>query len=415
VDDKSLYAAILGLKDPWGVEKVDLRLADGAVHIWVALPDDTLWVCPDCLAAAPIHDHRDRVWRHLDTCQYRTLVHARIPRLNCPTHGIRQVRVPWAEEKARFTALFEALAIDWLKHAAIATVAARLRLSWDEAAGIQAPGGHARPGAATGDAGPPSGHRRDRVRPAPPVRHGGDGPGPLAGALCGPMIESGRASTRFGRTWPPPNWRPSRPWRWTCGSRTSARLELICRRPTPRSCSTSFTSPSTRTRRLTPCAARRTGPCTPRATTGWSAPNSTGSGIRRGSPWPPGREFVGFVRRTKLKTGRAWALKEMLMTLWDYVYPGAAERHFAAWYAWAIRSRLEPMKHVARMLRRHWPNIQTFFTQRITNAGAESMNSKIQKIKVLARGFRNRARFRMAIYFHLGGLDLYPAPLTPSS
>jgi hypothetical protein len=37
------------------------------------------------------------------------------------------------------------------------------------------------------------------------------------------------------------------------------------------------------------------------------------------------------------------------------------------------------------------------------------MNSKIQKIKVLARGFRNRERFRMAIYFHLGGLDLYPA------
>jgi hypothetical protein len=84
------------------------------------------------------HDHREREWRHLDTCQYRTLVHARVPRLNCPTHGIRQVRVPWAEEGARFTALFEALAIDWMKHAAIAAVAERLRLSWDEAAGIQA-------------------------------------------------------------------------------------------------------------------------------------------------------------------------------------------------------------------------------------------------------------------------------------
>jgi transposase len=127
------------------------------------------------------------------------------------------------------------------------------------------------------------------------------------------------------------------------------------------------------------------------------------------------REFLGFVRRTKLKTGRAWALKETLMTLWDYVYPGAAERQFEDWYSWAIRSRLEPIKAVARMVRTHWPNIKTFFTHRITNAGAESMNSKIQKIKVLARGFRNRERFRMAIYFHLGGLDLYPAPLTPRS
>lgn len=123
------------------------------------------------------------------------------------------------------------------------------------------------------------------------------------------------------------------------------------------------------------------------------------------------RTFLAFVRGTKLKTGRAWALKEILMTMWDYIYPGAAEKHFEAWYAWAIRSRLEPIKAVARMLRRHWPNIRTYFTHRITNAGAESMNAKIQKIKIQARGFRSRARSRMAIYFHLGGLDLYPTPL----
>ncbi len=100
-------------------EKVELRLAAGEVHIWVALPRDTLWVCPECHVAAPIHDHRERVWRHLDACQYRTLVHARVPRLACPTHGTRQVRVPWAEEGSRFTALFEALAIEWLKRATI--------------------------------------------------------------------------------------------------------------------------------------------------------------------------------------------------------------------------------------------------------------------------------------------------------
>ncbi|MGH6692369.1 MAG: transposase, partial [Gammaproteobacteria bacterium] len=127
------------------------------------------------------------------------------------------------------------------------------------------------------------------------------------------------------------------------------------------------------------------------------------------------RQFIAFVRRTKLKTGRAWALKEMLMTVWTYAYPGAARRHFDDWYTWAMRSRLAPIKQLARKLRRHWPNVETYFTHRITNAGAESMNSKIQKIKILARGFRNREHFRMAIYFHLGGLDLYPTPLTPRS
>ena len=36
------------------------------------------------------------------------------------------------------------------------------------------------------------------------------------------------------------------------------------------------------------------------------------------------------------------------------------------------------------------------------------MNARIQYLKHRARGYRNRDRFRNAIYFHLGGLDLYP-------
>ena len=48
-------------------------------------------------------------------------------------------------------------------------------------------------------------------------------------------------------------------------------------------------------------------------------------------------------------------------------------------------------------------------TSAITNARSESINAKIQWLKYTARGFRNRDRFRNAIYFHLGGLDLYPA------
>ncbi|EQA81953.1 transposase domain protein, partial [Leptospira alstonii serovar Pingchang str. 80-412] len=52
--------------------------------------------------------------------------------------------------------------------------------------------------------------------------------------------------------------------------------------------------------------------------------------------------------------------------------------------------------------------ILTYFAHRITNAGSESINSSIQKIKSNARGFRNFDFFRVAILFHLGGLDVYP-------
>jgi transposase len=60
------------------------------------------------------------------------LLYAATPRTNCPEHGVRAVRLPWAEPHSRFTLLFERLAIDWLQVASQKAVAERLGLSWDE-------------------------------------------------------------------------------------------------------------------------------------------------------------------------------------------------------------------------------------------------------------------------------------------
>ena len=64
------------------------------------------------------------------------------------------------------------------------------------------------------------------------------------------------------------------------------------------------------------------------------------------------------------------------------------------------------------MIQRHLPNVLTFFAHRITNAVSEGLNSKIQTIKKMACGFRNREHFKTALYFHCGSLDLYPATHT---
>ena len=80
-DSRTLYTTLLGLKAPWEITDVELKQPPGEVHIRVGLPEGTLWVCPQCGSAAPIHDHQERHWRHLDTCQFPTIVHARVPRL----------------------------------------------------------------------------------------------------------------------------------------------------------------------------------------------------------------------------------------------------------------------------------------------------------------------------------------------
>ena len=96
------------------------------------------------------------------------------------------------------------------------------------------------------------------------------------------------------------------------------------------------------------------------------------------------------------------------MTLWRYRSRAWARKGWMRWYAWAIRSRLEPVRRVARMIKHHLEGIVTAVVLGVTNARSEGINAAIQRIKFAARGFRNRARFRNAIYFHLGGLDLYP-------
>ena len=114
------------------------------------------------------------------------------------------------------------------------------------------------------------------------------------------------------------------------------------------------------------------------------------------------------LKATTLKTAWAWARKEGLRELWPDPRVGGAARHGKRWYFWATHSRLTPVIETARMIQRPLPNVLTFFAHRITNAVSEGLNSKIQTIKKMAYGFRNREHFKTAIYFHCGGLDLYP-------
>jgi transposase len=91
---------------------------------------DATWTCPHCAEPLPLYDHtEERTWRHLDSCQFQTYLHARIPRVACSEHGVVQVLVPWAEPRSRFTLLFERLAIDVLRQCDVSGATRILRIS----------------------------------------------------------------------------------------------------------------------------------------------------------------------------------------------------------------------------------------------------------------------------------------------
>ena len=121
--DKDLYCQILGLQSPWRVTDVELNASEGEVKVHVELEAGSKLSCPKCGISCAGYDKRLKQWRHLDTCQYKTILVAEVPRIQCPEHGVLMIKVPWAESGSGFTALFEALVIDWLKEASIQAVA----------------------------------------------------------------------------------------------------------------------------------------------------------------------------------------------------------------------------------------------------------------------------------------------------
>ncbi len=134
--DCDLYAKILGLAEPWIVADVELDVKAKSVVVRLKRKEGVSLACPECGTCCPGYDAQPRRWRHLDTCQFQTTLAADVPRCSCPEHGVRQIRVPWAEPGSRFTALFECLAIDWMQEAGRSATARQLGLTWSEADGI---------------------------------------------------------------------------------------------------------------------------------------------------------------------------------------------------------------------------------------------------------------------------------------
>jgi transposase len=400
----------LGLRAPWQVRDVDLALGEGEVRIFVEVEDGAKLTCPTCGKTSPGYDARERRWRHLDTMQYRTIVIGRVPRVECSEHGVAQVAVPWAEPSSRFTALFEALAIDWLLEASFSAVARQLRLSWDEVAGIQ-------------DRAVQRGLARRRHRQ--PRRIGVD-------------ETSFQKRHEYVTT---VNDLDAEVVLYVADDRKQAALDGFYAGLGAEGCSELKTvvmdmwpAYIASTREHVPDADRKIvfdkfhvathlGDAVDRVRRRENRElRAAGDDRLVGTKylwlWKPKRmsatQRLRFapLRDSRLRVARAWAIKEAAMMLWGYRSRRWAVRLWKQWCGWALRSRLEPIQNVARMIQRHWDGVINAATTNVTNARSEGLNSKIQWIKRMACGYRNRERFRNAIYFHLGGLDLYPRSLT---
>ena len=409
MQDQELYGRILGIEAPWQVERVELKLEQGEVHVYLEHKANGEWACAECGTLCPLYDHQEeRQWRHLDTCQYRTILHAAPPRSECREHGVRVVKLPWAEANSRFTALMEGIAIAWLKQASQKAVAEQLHLSWDEIHGIM-------------ERAVERGLARRKAEKIPYLGvdekafRKGHKYFTLVNDLSGSRVlyvAEDREQKSLDGFWP------------TLTEKQREGIAAVAMDmwdPYVNSVQAHLPESANKIVFDKYHIAKHLGEAVDRVRrreqkglkaegddrlTGtkyhWLRNPATLQDAQR-------REFTQLVY-SELKTARAWALKETAMGLFSYVYERPARKHFRWWYNWAVRSRLQPMKEVAGMLKRRFENIITYLRHRITNAASESINAKIQWVKYTARGFRNKQNFINAIYFHCGGLDLAPSP-----
>jgi len=394
------------LSGAWKVSAVMLDLAAKRVEVEIGYDLSQPMDCPECGAECPYYDHREmREWRHLDTMQFETILRCEVPRCNCLEHGVKTLRVPWAGKGSRFTLLFESFAIDVLQACSSVKAAAELMgMNWHQINEIK------RRAVARGL------ERRQAV----PVEHMGideksfrrghnyisiltdldrsrvlDVAEGRDEAACDRLFEGlTEEQLKQVKAIAMDMWRayikaaeshlPDADIvhdRFHISQHLNQAIDKV-RRQEHKVLSSQKDDTLKKSKYL----------------------------------WLTGFENLSEQMQVRfnelqslgLKVGRAYAIKETFDHFWDYHYPACARKFFKKWYGWARRSKLEPVKRVAKMINDHFENIITYLKHRITNAATEGFNGVIQSIKANARGFRNFENYRVAILFQCGKLDLKP-------
>jgi transposase len=400
------YGQLLGIESPWRVREVKLEMDEKRVEIALEWTPLAALRCPECGEQCAMKDYLpERTWRHLDVMQFETILRARVPRADCPEHGVKSVGVPWAGPGSRFTVLFERFAIDVILASRSLTQAKELLgLHWDSLQAII-------------DRAVARGLQRRELEH---LRYLGldeksFGRGQSYISLLTDLEGRRVLEVMEGR-----DQETAELLFATLDDAQLAAVEAVAVDMAGFYVAAAAEAvPQAAIVHDKFHIAKHLGEAVDQVRRQehkemLAQGDKTLKGSRQLWLFNPQNMSAGqrasFARLKdlNLKVARAWAIKELFTELWNYSYEASARKFFKKWFGWASRSRLKPMIKVARMLKVHLKNILTYLRHPITNAVTEGLNSKIQAIKANARGFRSFCNYRSRILFFCGKLSLHP-------
>ena len=125
MEARDVLALGLGVASPWRLvdQRLDLDKHPHVLEIFLEAERGAEFSCPECGRRCKAHDFKEFSWRHLNFFQHHCLITARVPRTDCPEHGVKRVKVPWAREGSGFTLLFEQAAMTLVREMPVLAVA----------------------------------------------------------------------------------------------------------------------------------------------------------------------------------------------------------------------------------------------------------------------------------------------------
>ncbi len=405
--DTELYTKLLGIKRPWYIKEVIYGDCPERIDIYLEHERGILLPCPECDRESSVYDHmEERQWQHLNTCHVATFIHARLPRIKCTAHGVRCIISAWAAPGSDMTMVFESHLIALEQECSVQAVFRLTKVSWDRCWGVM-----------------------ERAVRRGLTRKGKDMPEYIGvdekSFSRGHTYETLVCDIRKGTVEYVVDDRRQESLEKYYNQFSKEELEKV------KAVAMDMWAPYiAATKEKIPEADKKI------VFDKFHVMRLMGEAVdkvrkeehrelmEQDIQWLKGTKYLWLYSQENipkkrwqefktlqgldLKVSRGWAIKENLRNLWNYLRMGWALKFFKRWYFWATHSRLRPIIEAAKTIKRHLDNILTYLKHRITNALSEALNAQVEKIKRMACGYRNREHYRTAIYFHCGGLDLYP-------
>lgn len=395
-----LFEAALGIAEPWFIQGVDFDTGKKTLTIGIDFIAGSRFAVPGVEGVHPAHDTVTKRYRHLNFFQHECHLEARVPRVRLPDGGVRQVEPDWAGRLAGFTLLFEALIMAMCREMTFAAVSRLVGLSWHQVVaickryvelGLEQADFSAVTRLAADETSKAKGHdyitlvadadeRRvlfvTEGREADTIKafasnftaHGGD-----PKAVESISIDMSPAFIK-GVTKHLSNARI-----------TFDKFHVIAHASTA----------VDKTRRIE----QKTDPSL--------------KGLRwkllrdRASLTADARADLDslIAQVTTKRTARAWLYKEQLREILERKQINVVRDMLTQWATNVMRSKVEPMKEVAKMIRNHLDGIVAWTQTRQTNGFLEAINGLFQAAKRKARGYGNFSTIRVVVFLLAGKLD----------